>query len=185
MSSEPRPEPPGTGRALVPTVRRVSGTVFGPEALDPRARQVLDLRKRALPYDVIAEMLGITEDEATDLGRQALRAIKRATVEELDLARQLQVEQLEAMIAAIYTPATGTDLDGTPQLVSLDAIDRMVKLLDAKAKLLGLNAPTKIDIDARLVVMAEELNADVDELRAIANDVLKGYTPSRAGRRTE
>lgn len=165
--------------ALVPSPRRVSGTVYGPppSITDPRQREVLNLRKRAIPYEMIAEMLNISEEEAVDLGRSALRSLKRASVEELDLARQLQVEQIEAMIAAIYTQATGQRLDGSSALVDLDAIDRMVKLLDAKAKLLGLNAPQKIDIDARLIVMAREMGAPLEELREIANDVLAGYVP--------
>ena len=161
----------------------VTGPVEGPgPPADPiwLQKEVLNLRKRALPYDLIADHLGISEDEAKRLGKKAISALKQDDVAELDLARRLQIEQLEAMIAAIYAQATGSTIYGDRLPVQLEAIDRMVKLLDAKAKLLGLNAPQRIDIDARLVVMAEHLGADVEELREIANDVLAGAPPSFA-----
>lgn len=145
----------------------VTGTVVDPPSTSERARlrrQILDLRKRALDYEAIAEHLGISFETARDLGKQALRMQAGDEYSEVELARRLQIEQVDAMIQGIYPRATAG---------IYDAIDRMVKLLDHKGKLLGLQAPMRIDIDARLVILAEQMGADLDEIREIAADVLK------------
>lgn len=157
--------------ALAPIyVRR--GTVIDPPDTVRLKREVLNLRKRALPYEVIADLLGIDPEEAKELGKQAIRGLAGDEMADIELAKRLQLEQLDEMIAGIYPKATGG---------MFEAIDRVVKLLDAKAKILGLNAPTRIDIDSRLVIMAEQMDADIEELRDIAKDVLQAY-PSLQGR---
>jgi hypothetical protein len=162
---------------------RVSGTVIeSPDVLYYR-KEAFKLRKRALPYDLIAERLGITTDEAVGYVRDEIKRLDQDETKDIEVARKLHLEQLDAMISAIYGAATGTWDDGTPREVKYEAIDRMVKLLDAKAKLLGLNAPQKIDIDTRLVIMAEQMDADLDDLREIAVEVLQQYQPGlRSGR---
>jgi len=150
-------------RGMVPVVK---GTVIEPPDTMRLKREILDLRKRALPYDYIADQLGITPEEAKSLGMQAIRGLGGDEINDIELAKRLQIEQIDAMIAGIYPKA----INGM-----FEAIDRMVKLLDAKAKLLGLNAATKIDIENRLVIMADQMGADIDELREIAKEVIAGY----------
>jgi len=150
-------------RGMVPVVK---GTVIESPDTMRLKREILDLRKRALPYDYIADQLGITPEEAKSLGRSAIQGLGGDEINDIELAKRLQIEQIDAMIAGIYPKA----INGM-----FEAIDRMVKLLDAKAKLLGLNAATKIDIENRLVIMADQMGADIDELREIAKEVIAGY----------
>jgi hypothetical protein len=132
---------------------------------------------------MIAEHLGISEEEAVAYAKAEIRRLGQDELLDIDLARRMHIEQIDAMIAAIYDDATGTTKFGDSRPVKYEAIDRMVRLLDAKAKLLGLNAPQKIDIDTRLVVMADQMGADLDELREIAVEVLEQYSPGlRSGR---
>ena len=48
----------------------------------------------------------------------------------------------------------------------------MMKLMDMKAKLLGLNAPQTVDINHRLEVLAFEFGYDIEQLQDIARDVI-------------
>jgi oligoendopeptidase F len=56
------------------------------------------------------------------------------------------------------------------------AMDRAVALMDMRAKLLGLNAPQKIDLEERLVVISKEYKYDIDELKEIAAEVVAART---------
>ena len=160
-----------SGSVILPVIV-TSGTVIDSPEREYLKREILELRKRALPYAVISEQLGISVEEAKVLGKQAIMALGGDELVDVELAKRMQIEQIDAMISGIYVQATNG---------IYEAIDRMVKLLDAKAKLLGLNAPTRIDIDSRLVVMAEHLGADINELREIADEVIQDY-PKLRGR---
>jgi hypothetical protein len=169
-------------RALVDP--RASGPAKTGDVLDsPDAEYYRDigykLRQRSWSWQQIAKFLEIPVEQVQAYVRQEVQRLGAAELRNVEVARTFQVEQIDAMIAGIYDPATGTSLSGNPVPVKLEAIDRMVKLLDLKAKLLGLNAPTRIDLDARIVVMAQQMGADPDELREIAVDVLSQY--QRAG----
>lgn len=190
LNPEDMPRPPrGSSRGYGPGPH-VKGSakgaddpeVFDGEILDPPdevefKRQAFALRKRALPFDEIAQMLGRSQDDCRRAVRQVLRSLERDELQDTALAKRMMLEQLDAMIAAITVPSTGRDIDGKASPVILEAIDRMVKLLDRKAKLLGLDAPQKIDLNHRIEILAKETGYDVEELRDIAADVLRNYAP--------
>lgn len=159
------------------------GTFHG-EVLDPPEErafilQAFALRKRALPLDEIAELTGRTEAECRKAVNKRLRELDQDEMSEASGARRMMLEQIDSMIAAITVPATGRDIDGNASPVILEAIDRMIKLLDQKAKLLGLNAPQKIDLASRIEVLAAESGYDVEELRQITVEVLQSYNPAK------
>lgn len=178
---EPMPTPPpGTPRRMLPPP---SGkNVYTGEVIenpDERAfiHQAFALRKRQLPYDEIAQLTGRTEQECRDAVVTRLRELQHDELADTNTARRMMLEQIDAMIAAITVPATGRDIDGKPAPVVLDAIDRMVKLMDRKAKLLGLDAPQKVDLNHRIAVLSEESGYDLQELQGILKDVLSEYKP--------
>src|SRR4029079_16794630 len=78
------------------------------------------------------------------------------------------VEQIDAMIRSAYVMATRTE-DLPP---NLDAQDRIIKLLDRKAKLLGLDQVPAQDIRVKLQQLSQEGNYDLEELEDIARVVL-------------
>jgi hypothetical protein len=51
--------------------------------------------------------------------------------------------------------------------------------MERASKLLGLDAPQKVDITHRLRLMAEAEGLDYEELLAEANDVIKKLPPAR------
>lgn len=169
---------PKTGPGPGPHVKGSTKTgevLDSPDEIAFRKR-AFALRKRALPFDEIAEHLGRSESECRIAVKRHLAELEDDELSDARLARRMMVAQLDAMIAAITLPATGVDEDGNPRTVVLDAIDRMCRLLDQKAKLLGLFAPQRVDITHRLETLAEETGYDIEELKRIAANVLKRYT---------
>mgnify|MGYP000930301741 CR=1 FL=1 len=106
------------------------------EARDHESRAVA-MRKRGLTYDAIGRALGVTRQSAHAMVK---RAMERAATELKDEAREaiaLDLERLDAMLAVSYRAARGGDLA---------AMDRVLKILERRAKLLGLDAPTRSEV---------------------------------------
>jgi hypothetical protein len=131
----------------------------------------LDLRKSMLPFREIAQELGISEADARAHTAYALRALQDSETTHADLERRLMVEQIDDMIRAIRPQTVGLD-DKEPVL---EAIDRMLKLMDRKAKLLGLDQAESVDIMVRLQTLAVEGNYDMLELMDLAKDTLSRH----------
>jgi hypothetical protein len=170
------PGPHVKGSSRVPPPKVFDGEVLDPPDEAAFKKRAYELRKRAIPFDEIASILGRSEQECRKAVRSRLQAMETDELADMTLARRMMLEQIDAMIQAITVPATGRDIDGAPTKVVLQAIDRMVKLLDQKAHLLGLNAPQRIDITHRLQSLADQSGYDIEDLRAIATDVIKSYT---------
>jgi hypothetical protein len=79
------------------------------------------------------KLVGITRVCKTTLNS----ALKKTVQEPADELRTLEVERLDAAAAAIY-PSVKQGQYG--------AIDRWIKIMERRAKLLGLDAPTKTDV---------------------------------------
>lgn len=138
-----------------------------PKEVREYRRLCLDLRKQAMPYDEIASVVGITEQEARRFTAEALSFLQDSETTNTELERRLMVEQIDAMIRAGYKLATKKN--GDP---NFDAQDRIIKLLDRKAKLLGLDQVPAQDIRVKLQELAAEANYDLRELEDIARHVL-------------
>lgn len=106
------------------SVRRV-------EAVD-RQQQALELRKGGKTFEYIAEKLGYASKAGAH--KAVLSALQKTLQEPADDLRKLEIERLDVMFEAIWWAAS----HGTPH-----AIDRALKIMEHKAKLLGLNAPVR------------------------------------------
>ena len=100
-----------------------------------RHLQALELRKAGISYARIAEALGFNSPQAA--WKAVNCALKKTVQEPADELRTLEVERLDAAAAAIY-PSVKQGQYG--------AIDRWIKIMERRAKLLGLDAPTKTDV---------------------------------------
>lgn len=143
------------------------------EVLDPPERvrlrqEVLKLRKAMLSFEEIAVKTGLTVNQASAYVAEALREIERSEVTHAELERRLMVEQIDDMIRAVRPQAVRRDKLGP----ALDAVDRMLKLMDRKAKLLGLDQLPTQDIMVKLQEIATDGGYDLLEIEDIARDVL-------------
>lgn len=97
--------------------------------------QALELRKAGVSYQRIAEALGFNSPQAA--WKAVNSALKKTVQEPSDELRKLEVERLDAAAAAIY-PSVKQGQYG--------AIDRWIRIMERRAKLLGLDMPAKVDV---------------------------------------
>ena len=100
-----------------------------------RDRQALELRIAGADYDSIAQKLGYSSrGHAYDAVNALLLARAAEPREEL---RALELDRLDKLLLGIWQQAKGGNLG---------ALDRAVKLMERRARLLGLDAPARTEI---------------------------------------
>ncbi len=97
--------------------------------------QALELRKAGVSYVRIAEVLGYASGSGAH--KAVASALKKTLQEPADDLRTLEIERLDAMLSAIWASV---------KQGQYGAIDRAIKIMERKAKLLGMDAPTKHDV---------------------------------------
>jgi hypothetical protein len=95
----------------------------------------VQLRLAGATYTQISQQLGVSRSYAFYLVATALDRTKTRTEETAAQLRELDLSRLDAMLWGIWKTALAGNLL---------AIDRVLKILERRAKLLGLDAPTKL-----------------------------------------
>jgi DNA-binding CsgD family transcriptional regulator len=152
-----------------------TGEVLDPPDEIPLRQEALRLAKACVPYDEISARLGISEKDARRFVNEELTKLEQNELNGADLQRRLMIEQINAMIAALYAPATGDHPEKGQIAPVFEAVDRMMKLLKQKADLIGLGQPQYEDIRVVLQALAEEQQYDMLELEDIARAVLSKH----------
>jgi transcriptional regulator with XRE-family HTH domain len=116
--------------------------------------EALKLRSEGLTYREVAERLGINTSTAYRRVENALRAIPADGVDEM---RQLEGERLDKLHAALWDRALEGDLQ---------AIDRLLTISNRRAKLFGLDAPTR-QVNELQSFSTAEINAEVRRLELL------------------
>ena len=141
-----------------------------PIRTDGMAHRALQLRIQGMPYWQIAEEMGEGEDTVVYWVTAQLQGLRGEEVRNADVARQLHLERLDALMQASWPKAlAGNEASATIVL----------RCMERSSKLLGLDAPQKVDITHRLRLLAEAEGLDYQELLAEANDVIKRLPPAR------
>ena len=102
-----------------------------------RRVQALELRKAGYTYEQIGVALGISSQAAYKHVVKALGVINEKLSEATEELRTLEVQRLDRLFEVMYKKAEKGDMN---------AIDRCVRLMERRAKLLGLDAPAKQEI---------------------------------------
>ncbi|MEU1731402.1 hypothetical protein [Streptosporangium sp. NPDC020145] len=126
-----------------------------------RDAEACRLRAQNLTYAQIGAELGISKSQAHDAVRRALRDTLQEPADEvrkLELLRLDELAQLarRVMLATHYVVSQGKVVrlrrggapleDDTPVL---QAIDRLLRIQERRARLLGLDSPQRVSIDAQ------------------------------------
>lgn len=156
---------------------------FAPRAdVAARRARVLALRTEQVPYADIAAELGIPASTARSDYRIALEGLKQEQDGQarFNVARQLAV--LDAAEQAAWKVLRKDHIhvqhgkivrheDDSPVLDDapvLNAIDRILKIAERRARLLGLDAPTRIEVsdtvDAEIASLAAQLAAGLGDM---------------------
>lgn len=111
------------------------------EAIE-RQKQALDLRKAGATYDAIAKKLEYANGSGAE---HAVKAALKATIQDsADDVRRMELERLDALLLQMWTQT---------QKGNLGAVDRVLRIMERRSKLLGLDAPTKQEIAVTEVVI--------------------------------
>lgn len=100
-----------------------------------RRRIAIELRKAGATYEEIGRSLGISKQSAYESVTRALAEIKAKTTDAADAVKTIELERLDAMFKGLWPSAS----KGNPQ-----AVEKALRVMERRAKLLGIDAPTKV-----------------------------------------
>jgi len=100
-----------------------------------RQRQALELRKSGVSFEVIAKKVGYKD--ASGAYRAVQTALKKTLQEPADELRAIEVERLDQMLLGLWPKAVKGDTW---------SVDRVIRIMERRATLLGLDAPLKREI---------------------------------------
>jgi DNA-binding CsgD family transcriptional regulator len=105
-----------------------------------RKLQALELRKGGATFQQIGDALGISKQNAHKHVMTALTAMNEQIAEEASVMRTLELERLDKLWFAMYRQATQGNQG---------AVDRCIRIMERRAKLLGLDAPTRTELSTK------------------------------------
>lgn len=133
------------------------------DAVNLRRKTVWDMRMAGFTMDEIARKMSIPSGTVkSDIHRE---------LNQIDITRQLESEviidlaRLERLLRSYWTKAMEGDLDS--------AIFCM-KVLERKSKLLGLDAPKRVDVRQLVVEWAVKEGFDPEDVLPIASQLIPG-----------
>jgi len=110
----------------------------------------LQLRQRGHTYEEIGKALGISKPAAFQRVATALRPLEEELKERVTIEREADLTRIGEMLKALWPASTA----GDPA-----SIDRVTKLLDRRAKLLGLDTPVKVEHSGELALTGDDARA--------------------------
>ncbi len=99
-------------------------------------RQALELRRMGLGYEAIGAQLGIGKSQAHRLVQRGLAEARALINTSADELRSEQISRLDAMLTGLWPRARKGEVV---------AVDRVLKLMERRDKLLGIEAPVRIE----------------------------------------
>ena len=96
----------------------------------------IDLRRAGWPFERIGEKLGISKQAAHKLVSSAIESARAQLSAASDDLLAEEVLRLDGLLQKIYPRAAKGELA---------AVDRVLKIMERRAKLLGLEAPVRIE----------------------------------------
>jgi hypothetical protein len=100
-----------------------------------RRLQALELRKGGASYRQIGERLGVSDCQAHNDVSRCLDNLSKLADDVAGHLRTMEEARLDALLLAVMPQA---------RQGNLGAVDRVVRIMERRARLLGLDAPTKI-----------------------------------------
>lgn len=126
-----------------------------PELVDKEIK-VLELRRAGLTFDVIASRVGYADASGSYLAYK--RAIKRTMQQPADELRTQELDRLDRLQLAVWQKA----LEGDTK-----SILTIVRLMERRAKLLGLDMPIKIEQEVTTWEGGDSIDRAVRDLAAL------------------
>lgn len=103
-----------------------------------RERQASDLRRAGASYQKIAATLGISREGARKAVMRAMDRARKLATEDAREILERELERLDELQVALWPKARA----GVP-----GSVDRVLRVMERRAKLLGLDAAQRVDVD--------------------------------------
>jgi hypothetical protein len=116
-------------------------------------QECLRLRLAGFSHREIAAQLGAAPSSAYKRVRHALDEVNKRNLESAEQLRALELLRLDELLNALW----GTAIVGDGK-----AVDRVLKVMERRAKLLGLDAPFEIKTDGQIHIKVIDLTGDDD-----------------------
>jgi hypothetical protein len=130
---------------------------------EQRMGKAVELRKTGMSYDAIAAALGYADRSGAFNAVQTL--VRRWQQEPAEEVRKMELERLDAMLFALWPRV----LDGDGRLA-----DTALRILERRARYLGLDVPTRVDVLTLAREEAARLGVDPDEMVAAVSAINAG-----------
>lgn len=135
---------------------------------------VFTLRKQGKSYPEIQAETGVDHKVARRWVSDELAVLDIDEFSNRNLAKRMQLERTEALMAAIWPSATRQPTPEFPnQGPDLEATRTALRILERQSKLLGLDSPPKVDIEERVRLIARKNGIDEDEMVSYAVEAIK------------
>ena len=125
------------------------------------AKNVLKLRKMGLDAQQISGELDMPLDRVKNIISNALKALAKEMRGQAEQIRSLELTRLDELQTAIWADCMGG---------KLTAIDRVLKIMERRSKLVGLDAPERLDIKADMKL--EHMKEAKDRLMSKILDIM-------------
>ena len=132
------------GAAAKSSVRRIRTT--------EKTLKALELRKRGMNYTQIGEKLGCARNTACRYVLSELENLAERCREEAAHVRDLELQRLDALYLKAWEAVEEGDLP---------AIDRCLRIMERRAKLLGLDAAQKVDVQGLMEIHFDKEDEDL------------------------
>lgn len=127
-----------------------------------RQLKALELRRMGKSYHEIAAALGMGRSQAHKLVQDGLAEARAQVAADAAELRAEEVSRLDAMLAGLWPDA---------RRGHLGAVDRVLRLMERRARLLGLDAPEKKALGGLEGAPPVAVSVSPEQYRAIAEEV--------------
>jgi hypothetical protein len=124
------------------------------EAAAERRLKALQLRMAGVPYRSIAAQLDVSLAQAHEDVQRELEVLAEKSQAEAAHVRTLELERLDAMTMALWQQA---------RQGNQGAVDRVLRVMERRSRLLGLDAPEKQERSGEITIRIVEEEADVND----------------------
>ena len=125
------------------------------------ASNILRLRKMGYDANRISDELDIPLDRVSSIIKSALKKLSKDMKGAAEEIRSLELSRLDEMQSAIWNDC----MDG-----KLTAIDRVLKIMERRSKLVGLDAPERLNVKTDIKI--EQMNEAKDRLMSKILDMV-------------
>jgi hypothetical protein len=146
-----------------------------------RRARVLELRKAGASYREISEQVHASLRTVWRDVRVELRKLAEETRDTTEVFRAMEMQRLDRLQLSYWPNAVGfTDKDGKPHPASVKAAEIVLRIMEQRAKLLGLNAPTLVEVGGSMEVVQVFQQAQLSLAKKLADLPIIDITPALA-----